>query len=156
MTSHLKRWIEDRAHDKSDLGEDSYKVLKHFYMRKKDFLYLNKDGIAVCKRKEEDKVLYKYNSIVLPQLYQNEFLLSSHDQMGHQSMDKMYNQLQKRFERPVLKKTCEKQISAGMSCQRTKDPRKRIFPMQSTELSGFNEVVQKDYQKICMTATCYK
>ena len=90
MTSNLKKWIENGAHDKGDLEEDSYKILKQFFTKKrKDLLYLNKDKIVACKRKEEDKVLYKYNSIVLPQLYQTELLFRSHDQMGHQGVDKV-------------------------------------------------------------------
>ena len=84
MASSLKSWIEIGAPDKGDLEEDSYKILKQFYMKRKDLLYLNKDGIVSCKRKEDDKVLYKYNSIVLPQLYQTELLFRSHDQMDHQ------------------------------------------------------------------------
>ena len=47
-------------------------------MQREGRLYLNKDGIVACKRREEDKVLYKYNAIVLPQLYQTEFLFSLH------------------------------------------------------------------------------
>ena len=155
MTSSLKRWIENGAPDKGDLEEDSYKILKQFYLKKKDLLYLNKDGIVACKRKEEDKVLYKYNSIVLPQLYQTELLFRSHDQMGHQGVDKVYNRIQKRFEWPGLKKACENWIAACLSCQQAKDPRKLRFPLQSIESSGFNEVVQIDHQKICMTATGY-
>ena len=61
MTRNLKRWIENGAPDKGDLEKDSYKLLKQFYLKRKDLLYLNKDGIVACKRKEEDKVLYKYN-----------------------------------------------------------------------------------------------
>ena len=155
MTSSLKRWIENGAPDKGDLEEDSYKILKQFYLKRNDLLYLNKDGIVACKRKEEDKVLYKYNSIVLPQLYQTELLLCSHDQMGHQGVDKAYNRIQKRFEWPGLKKACEKWIAACLSCQQANDPRKLRFPLQSIEPSGFNEVVQIDHQKICMTATGY-
>ena len=79
MTRSLKRWIENGAPDKGDLEEDSYKILKQFYLKRNDLLYLNKDGIVACKRKEEDKVLYKYNSIVIPQLYQTELLFRSHD-----------------------------------------------------------------------------
>ena len=104
MTSSLKRWIENGATDKEDLEEDSYKILKQFYLKRNDLLYLNKDGIVACKRKEEDDVLYKYNSIVLPQLYQTELLFRSHDQMGHQGVDKVYNRIQKLFEWPGLKK----------------------------------------------------
>ena len=155
MTSSLKRWIENGAPDKGDLEEDSYKILKQFYLKRNNLLYLNKDGIVACKRKEEDKVLYKYNSIVLPQLYQTELLFRSHDQMGHQGVDKVYNRIQKRFEWPGLKKACEKWIAACLFCQQAKDPRKLRFPLQSIESSVFNEVVQIDHQKICMTATGY-
>ena len=122
MTSNLKRWIENGGPDKRDLEEDSYKILKQFNLRRKDLLSLNKDGIVACKRKEEHKVLYKYNSIVLPQLYQTELLFCSHDQIGHQGVDKVYNRIQKRFEWPGLNKGCEKWISACLSCQQTKGP----------------------------------
>ena len=155
MTSNLKRWIENRAPDKEDLEEDRYKILKQFYLKRKALLYLNKDGIVACKRKADDKVLYKYNSIVLPQLDQTELLFRSHDQMGHQGVDKVYNRVQKRLDCPGLKKACEKWISAYLSGQQAKDPRKLRFPLQSIESSGFNEVVQIDHQKICMTATGY-
>ena len=74
MTSNLKRWIENGAPDKGDLEEDSYRILRQHFMQKKGRLYLNKDGIVACKRRDEDKVLYKYNAIVLPQLYQTELL----------------------------------------------------------------------------------
>ena len=107
MTSNLRRWIENVAPDKGNLKEGSYKIVKQFYLKRKDLLYLNKDGIVACKRKEEDKVLYKYNSIVLPQLYQFELLFRSHDQMGHQGVDKMYKRIEKLFEWPGLKKACE-------------------------------------------------
>ena len=74
-----------------------------------------------CKHKEEDKVLYKNNSIVLPQLYQTELLIRSHDQLGHQGVDKVYNRMQKRFEWPGLKKACEKWImSTGEGSPETK------------------------------------
>ena len=43
MTSSLKRWIENGAPDKGDLEEDSYKILKQFYLKRNDLLYLNKD-----------------------------------------------------------------------------------------------------------------
>ena len=61
MTSNLKRWIENGAPDKGDLEEDSYRILRQYFMQKEGRLYLNKDGIVACRRREEDKVLYKYN-----------------------------------------------------------------------------------------------
>ena len=104
----LKRWIENGSPDKGDLEEDSYRILRQYFMQKEGRLYLNKDGIVACKRREEDRVLYKYNAIVLPQLYQTELLFRSHDQMGHQGIDKVYQRILKRFEWPGMKKACEK------------------------------------------------
>ena len=43
-------------------------------MQKEGRLYLNKNWIVACKRSEGDKVLYKYNAIVLPHLYRTDFL----------------------------------------------------------------------------------
>ena len=94
-----------------------------------------------CKRIEEDKVLYKYNAIVLPHLYQTELFFRSHDQMGHQGIDKIYQSILKRFELPGMEKV--------------KNPRKLRFPLQSIESSEFNEVVQIDHQKICMADSGY-
>ena len=88
ITCNLKRWIKNGTPDKGDLEEDSYCNLRQYFMQKEGRLYLSKDGIVVCKRREEDKVLYKYNAIVLPQLYQTELLFRSYDQMGHQGIDK--------------------------------------------------------------------
>ena len=58
ITSSLRKWVENGAPNKGDLGEDSYKILKQFYLRRNNLLYLNTDGIVACKRKEEVKVLY--------------------------------------------------------------------------------------------------
>ena len=155
MTSNLKRWIENGAPDTGDLEEDSYRILRQYFMQKEGRLYLNKDGIVACRRREEDKVLYKYNAIVLTQLYRTELLFRSHDQMGHQGIDKVYQRILKRFEWPGMKKACEKWVTACLSCQQVKDPRKLRFPLQSIESSEFNEVVQIDHQKICMTDSGY-
>ena len=155
MTSNLKRWIENGSPDKGDLEEDSYRILRQYFMQKEGRLYLNKDGIVACKRREEDKILYKYNAIVLPKLYQTELLFRSHDQMGRQGIDKVYQRILKRFEWPGMKKACLKLVTACLSCQQVKDPRKLRFPLQSIESSEFNEVVQIDHQKICMTDIGY-
>ena len=131
-----------RAPDKGDLEEDSYRILRQFLLQKEGRFYLNKDGIVACKRREEDKVLYKYNAIVLPQLFQTELLFRSHDQMGHQGIDKVP-------EDPETLGVAWKEKSM------VKDPRKLQFPLQSIESSEFNEVVQIDHQKICMTDSGY-
>ena len=155
MTSNLKTWIENGSPDKGDLDEDSYRILRQYFMQKEGRLYLNKVGIVACKRRDEDKVLYKYNAIVLPQLYQTELLFRSHDQLGHQGIDKVYQRILRCFEWPGMKKACEKWVTACLSCQQVKDSRKLRFPLQSIESSKFNKVVQLDYQKICMTDSGY-
>ena len=141
MTSNLKRWIKKGAPDKGDLEEDSYRTLRQYFMQKEGMLYLNKDGIVAYRRRKEDKVLYRYNAIVLSQLYQTELLFRSHDQMGHQGIDKVYQRILKRFGWPGMKKACEKWVTACLSCQQVNDPRKLRFPLQSIESSEFNEVV---------------
>ena len=54
-----------------------------------------------------------------------------------------------------MKKACEKWVTACLSCQQVKDPRKLRFPLQLIESSEFNEVVQIDHQKISMTDSGY-
>ena len=121
MTSNMERWIENGAPDKDDLEEDSNRVLRQNFMQKKGRLYLNRDGIVACKGREEDKVLYKYNAIVLPHLYQTELLFKSRDQMGHQGIDKVYHRILKRFEWPGMKKACEKWVTAWSTGQESKE-----------------------------------
>ena len=72
MKNNLKKWIKNGAPDKGDLEEDSYRILRQYSMQKEGRLYLRKDGIVACKRREKDKVLYIYIANVLPQLYQTE------------------------------------------------------------------------------------
>ena len=151
LTSNLRRWIENGTPDKGGLEEDSIRILRQYFMRKEGNLYLNMDGIVSCKRREEDKVLYKYNAIVLPQLYQKKFLFRSHDQMYHQGIDKVYQRNLKRFEWPAMEKACKKGVTACLSCTHVKDSRQLQFRLQSIESSEFNEVVQIDHQTICMT-----
>ena len=52
-------------------------------------------------------------------------------------------------------KACERGIKACLSCLQVKDPRKMKFPVKSVESSDFNEVVQIDLQKSCMSETGY-
>ena len=98
MRSNLKTWIENGSPDKGDLEADSYRIFRQYFMQKEGRLYLNKDGIVACKRREEDRVLYKYNAIFLSQLYQRIILFRSHDEMGHQGIDKVYRRILKPFE----------------------------------------------------------
>ena len=55
MTSSLKRWIENGAPDKGDLEEDSYKILKQFYLKRNDLLYLKKDGSLPASEKRRTR-----------------------------------------------------------------------------------------------------
>ena len=57
--------------------KNTNRILSQYFRQKEGRLYLNKDRIVACKRKEEDKILYKYNVIVLPQLYQTDLLFRS-------------------------------------------------------------------------------
>ena len=155
MTSNLSKWIQSGVKEKGELEEDSYKILSQFYKEKKDLLYHTADGVVACKRKDEEKILHKHNLIILPQLYQTEVLFRSHDQMGHQGIDKVQQRILHRFDWPGMRKACERWVNACLACLQVKDPRKMKFPLRSVESSEFNEVVQIDHQKICMTESGY-
>ena len=155
MTSNLSKWIRAGSKEKGELEEDSYKILSQFYKEKKDLLYHTADGVVACKRKDEEKILHKHNLIILPQFYQTEVLFRSHDQMGHQGIDKVQQRILHRFDWPGLRKACERWVNACLACLQVKDPRKMKFPLKSVESSEFNEVVQIDHQKIGMTESGY-
>ena len=155
MTSNLSKWIRTGSKEKGDLEEDSYKILSHFYKDRKGLLYHTADGVVACKRKDEEKILHKHNLIILPQLYQNEVLFISYDQMGHHGIDKVQQTILHRFDWPGLRKACERWVNACLACLQVKDPRKMKFPLNSVESSKFTEVVQIDHQKICMTESGY-
>ena len=70
---------------------------------------------------------------------------------GHQGIDKVQQRILHRFDWPGLRKACERWVNACLACLQVKDPRKMKFPLKSVESSEFNEVVQIDHQKICMT-----
>ena len=155
MTSNLFKWIRAGSKEKGELEEDSYKILSQFYKEKKGLLYHTADGVVACKRKDEEKIIHKHNRIILPQLYQTEVLFRSHDQMGHQGIDKVQQSILHRFDWPGLRKACERWVYACLACLQVKDPRKMKFPLKSVESSEFNEVVQIDHQKICMAESGY-
>ena len=111
--------------------------------------------MVACKRKDEEKILHKHNLIILPQLYQTEVLFRSHDQMGHQGIDKVQQKILHRFDWLGLRKACKRWVNACLACLQVRDPRKMKIPIKSVESSEFNEVVQIDHQKICMTESGY-
>ena len=151
MTSNLSKWVRTGAKEKGDLEEDSYKIMSQFYKERKDLLYHTADGVVAYRRKNEEKILHKHNLIILPQLYQPEVLFRSHDQMRHQGIDKVQQRILHRFDWPGLRKACERWVNACLACLQGKDSRKMNFPLKSVESSEFNEVVQIDHQKICMS-----
>ena len=155
MTSNLSKWIRTGSKEKGELEEDSYKILSQFYKEKKDLLYHTADVVVACKRKDEEKILHKHNVIILQQLYQTEVLFRSHDQMGHQGIEKVQQRMIHRIDWPALRKTCERWMNACLACLQVTDPRKMKFPLKSVESSECNEVVQIDHQKICMTESGY-
>ena len=107
--------------------------------------------MVACRRKVGEKILQKHNIIIPPQLCQAEVLLRSHDQIGHQGIDKVQQRILHRLDWPGLRKACERWVNSCLSCLQVKDTRKLKFPIKSVESSEFNEGVQIDRQKICMT-----
>ena len=155
LTCNLSKWIRTGSKEKGDLEEDSYKILSQFYKDRKDLLYHTADGVVACERKDEEKILPEHNLMILPQLYQTEVLFRSHDQMGHQGIDKVQQRILHMFDWPGLRKACERWVNACLACSQVRDPRKLKFPLKSVQSSEFNEVVQIDHLKTCMTDSGY-
>ena len=63
----------------------------------------------------------------------------------------MQQRILHRFDWPGLRKACERWVNACLACLQVRDPRNMKFPLKSVKSSEFNEVVQIDHQKICMT-----
>ena len=116
MTSNLSKWIRTVDKEKGDLEEDNYKILSQLYKERRDLLYQTADGVVLCRRKDEEKILHKHILIILPQLYQTEVLFRSHDQMGHPGIDKVQQRILHRFGWLGLRKACERWINACLSC----------------------------------------
>ena len=95
------------------------------------------------------KVRYRLSDLLRAQ--RNDRMTSNLKRWIENRIDKVYQRILKRFEWPGMKKACEKWVTACLSCQQVKDPRKLRITLQSIESSEFNEVVQIDHQKICMT-----
>ena len=142
MISSLKLWIENGAPHKGELEEDSYQILRQYFIQKRGRLCLNRDEIIACKRIDEVKVVDKNIAIVLPQLYPTELLFRSHYQIGNQGIDKFHQGILKRCEWPGMKKACEKWVTPCLSCQQVKNPRKLKFSLQSIESSEFKYLPQ--------------
>ena len=75
--------------------------------------------------------------------------------MGHQCIETVQQRILHWFDWPGKRKARENLINACLSCLQVKTLRKIAFPLKSVESSEFNEVLQIDHQKICMTDTGY-
>ena len=66
----------------------------------KDRLFVNGQGIPVClKRRPADrKRFFNHSMIIMPQLYQAEVLYRTHDEMGHQGVNKVVARIQQRHD----------------------------------------------------------
>ena len=155
MTSNLSKRIRTRVKERRDLEEDSYKIMSHIYKERKRLLYQTADDVVACKRRDAEKTLHKHNLIILPQLYQTEVLLRSHNQMGHQGLDKVQQRTLHRFDWPEMRKACENWVNACLSSLQVKYQRKMNFLLKSLKNSEFNDVVRIDHQKISMTELEY-
>ena len=76
--------------------------------------------------------------------------------MAHQGIDNVQQSRLHRYDWPGMRETYERWVDACLSCLQVKDLRKRNFPLKSVESSEFNDVVQIDHLKICLTELGYK
>ena len=75
--------------------------------------------------------------------------------MGHQGTDKVQQKILHRFDWPGIGEACERWVNACLQCLQVKNPKKMNFTLESVESSEFNDVVQIDHLKICLTELGY-
>ena len=110
--------------------------------------------LAEAKRTNQNRKMQKDPS-------SGTFNLNCDDANGGEELE-MIAESRKRFRelscssnRPGMRKACERRVNACLSCLQVKGTRKMKFPLKSVQRSEFNEVVQIDHQKVCMTETGY-
>ena len=90
--------------------------------------------------------------IVMPQLYQHEFLFRAHDAMGHQGIGKVVARIQERHTWPGIRRTVGEYVSQCLTCQQVRDkPGDVRFHLKNIQSGYFNELVQYDHMKLCPT-----
>ena len=149
MTSNLSTWVWTGVKEKGDLEEDSYWILSQFYKERRDLLYHTAEGVVVCRRKDEEKILHRHNLICTKAIPDGSVVQIARPEGtsgNRQGTTKNFTQVWL----ARVEKGCERWVNACLSCLQVKDPRKMKFRLKSVESSGFNEVVQIDHQKICM------
>ena len=102
-----------RGNRESGSGERQLQDLEPLLQGMKGLRYHTADGVVACKRRDEEKILHIHNLIILPQLCQTDVLFRSHDQMGHQVIDKEQQRILHPFDWPVMRKSCERWVNVN-------------------------------------------
>ena len=118
--------------------------MSQFFKERRGFLYHPADGAVVCKRKDEEKLLYCLNCI------RRSYWLNTIIKWGIRVSTKCTkNSLS------VCQARDEKGLRACLSFLLVKDPKKMMVQLKSVQRSALNEIVEIDHQLICMIETGY-
>ena len=147
----LKRLMKNPKGNLSNVPKSLREGIKAYFRQAKDRLYVNGQGILCLRRRPADRNRFSNHSMILmPQVYQAEILYQTHNEMGHQGVNKVVARIQQRHDWMGLQLAVNKWINACMTCQQRKNPAGPVrFALQNIVSHKFNELVQFDHVKIC-------
>ena len=119
----LKRLMKNPKGNLSNVPKSLREGIKAYFRQAKDRLYVNGQGILCLRRRPADRNRFSNHSMILmPQVYQAEILYQTHNEMGHQGVNKVVARIQQRHDWMGLQLAVNKWINACMTCQQRKNP----------------------------------
>ena len=151
VVSSLKRLMKRPKGKLTGILKELREGIQACFRQAKDRLFLNGQGILCLRRSPADRNrFHNHAMIMLPQVYQGEILYRTHNEMGHQGVNKVVARIQQRHDWLGLQTVVNRWIKACPICQQRKNPAgPRRFALQSIVSNRFNELVQMDHVKMC-------
>ena len=147
----IKKLVAQKYIDHVVLPEDVRAFARNYHKQKKELQFINQNGVLCVKYPPQQRPLHERPCmIVMPQLYQHEFLFRVHDAMGHQGIAKGLARIQERHTWPGICRSVGQYVSQCLTCQQVRDkPGDVRFHLKKIQSGYFNELVQYDHLKIC-------
>ena len=147
----LKRLLKHPKGNLTGVPKTIQEGIRAYFRQAKDRLYVNGQGILCLRRRPADRNrFFNHSMIIMPQLYQAEILCRTHDEMGHQGVNKVVARIQQRHDWMGLQLAVNRWINACKVCQQRKNPAgPGRFALQNIVSNRFNELVQFDHLKMC-------
>ena len=114
----LKRLLKNPKGNLNNVPKTIREGIQAYFRQAKDRLFVNGQGILCLRRRPAERnCFFNHSMIIMPQLYQAEVLYRTHDEMGHQGVNKVVARIQQRHDWMGLQLAVNKWINACKVCQ---------------------------------------